>query len=87
MNRKNVIWLCLTVAAALAAGSVLLYFYVDGVWQDPFANFCVRIFRMLFKMDRSSAVHLYYRIFQDNKTYWVLAGFVVLFATRRRLNH
>lgn len=78
MNRKNVIWLCLTVAAALAAGSVLLYFYVDGVWQDPFANFCVRIFRMLFKMDRSSAVHLYYRIFQDNKTYWVLAGFVVL---------
>lgn len=78
LNQKNILWILFALMLSLAVGGFFLFFFVDGLWQDPFANFCVDIFRRLFGLDRPSAVQLYDRIFRQHKIYWVASGFGLL---------
>lgn len=60
-----------------ALGYFLLQFFIDGVWQAPFADafvsFCENI-----GMNHTSSIALYNTIFRDNKSLLVAAVFVLL---------
>lgn len=66
----------LAVLAAIAAGFFILYFFVDGVLQEPFANAFIGLFRIFGLGD--AGYQLYHWIFQSNKFFFVVLLFVIL---------
>ena len=76
LKRKILIQVLLTALIALVAGWVLMTLFVDGVLQDRFADDMVYIFAHFTSGDY--AEQLYRAIFQNNKTLWMAAGYVVL---------
>lgn len=69
--------LLISVLAA-AIGYGVLTFFVDGVFQNKFAEFIVGIL-MKFGIDYWRAADWYGRIFVENKVLWVVGGSCVLF--------
>lgn len=66
----------IVIGAAIAAlGGFLLEFFIDGIWQAPFADAFVNICENM-GMDYANAVVLYNTIFRDNKA--MLVGFLFL---------
>ncbi len=64
------------VAAALI-GYIILHVFVDGIFQDPFANFFVALCKGL-GFSEFRALWLYQVIFRDNKTLFIMAGLLLL---------
>ncbi len=69
----------LVTALTVLVGGVLLNFVVDGVYNDSFAEIFLSIMEA-FHVDEQTAVHLYWRIIGDNKTLYMIVGFLLLFA-------
>lgn len=60
-----------------ALGYFILQFFVDGIWQAPFADAFVNICENI-GMNEPSAIALYNTIFRENKPLLVGAGFILL---------
>lgn len=68
----------ITALTVLVGGFILVYF-VDGVYNDSFADKFVA-FMMTFNMDEQSAIKMYWTLIGDNKVFFMIVGFLVLFS-------
>ncbi|MDO4555477.1 MAG: HAMP domain-containing sensor histidine kinase [Lachnospiraceae bacterium] len=64
-------------AATATLGYFILQFFVDGVWQAPFADAFVTVCENI-GMNEPSAIALYNTIFRENKPILVGCGFILL---------
>ena len=64
-------------AATATLGYFILQFFIDGVWQAPFADTFVNICENI-GMNEPSAIALYNTIFRENKPILVGIGFILL---------
>ena len=69
----------LVTALTVLVGSFLLNFFIDGIYNDTFSESFVHFF-MRFDMSKQEAVDLYWNIIGDNKIFFVIVGFLLLFA-------
>ena len=60
-----------------AVGFFLLRFFIDGIWQEPFADAFTGLCENI-GMNNASAVVLYNTIFRDNKVMLVGIFFMIL---------
>lgn len=66
-------------ALTVLVGGILLEFVIDGVYNDSFANIFVE-FMMHFNISEADAVEWYWRLIGDNKVFFMILGFLALFA-------
>lgn len=59
-------------------GLVISYTLIDGILQDPFADLFVKFCTTVLPLDFHTAQLLYFSVFQQNKTLWVMIGFIML---------
>ena len=78
LKRTILLRTVLLAILAVAVGYGILTFLVDGIFQDSFAGFMVRIFTKL-GMDQWRAEECYRQIFTYNKSLFVVGGFCILF--------
>jgi two-component system, OmpR family, sensor histidine kinase VanS len=78
LKRKIFLWVLLTPLLAFLIGWVLLAVFIDGVFQDPFADLFVRFSRRVFGLKEWDAIVLYGNIFRDNKLTWVFLGYIII---------
>lgn len=71
-------WAIIAPIVSLLIGIVILYVFVDGIFQDPFADAFVRFCRRAFGMSLDDAILFYRRIFWNYKFYWILAGYIII---------
>lgn len=69
----------LVTAVTLLVGIFLLNYVIDGIYNDDFANVFVNILQH-FNMNEQTAVNLYWKLIGDNKLFFVIVGFLLLFA-------
>ncbi len=58
---------------------MLLEFVIDGVYNDSFANGFMDIMKS-FHVNEQTATHLYWRLIGDNKIFFMILGFLLLFS-------
>ncbi len=69
----------LVTALTVMVGGFLLDFVVDGIYNDSFANTFVSVL-MAFHVREQTAIDLYWRLIGDNKMFYMIVGFLLLFA-------
>ena len=69
----------LVTALTVLVGGFLLNYVIDGVYNDSFANAFVKIM-MAFGVNEQAAIQMYWRILGDNKEFFMIVGFLLLFA-------
>lgn len=77
LKLKMLIQTIVAGVATAALGYFILQFFIDGIWQAPFADAFVNICENT-GMDQASAIALYNTIFKDNKPLLVGIGFILL---------
>ena len=66
-------------SVTVLVGSLILVYFVDGVYNDSFANIFLR-FMKLVRVDEESAVSMYWNWIGHNKLAFMIIGFLALFA-------
>lgn len=66
-------------ALTVLVGGFLLNYVIDGIYNDTFARAFVK-FLMSFNMGEEKAKHMYWFLIGDNKTFFIILGFLLLFA-------
>lgn len=69
----------LVTALTVFVSGFLLNFFVDGIYNDSFANVFVGAL-LHFHVEEQKAIDLYWKIFGDNKLFFMMIGFLSLFA-------
>ena len=69
----------LITALTVLVGGFLLNYVVDGIYNDSFAKGFVK-FMETFHMEEQTAIHLYWRLIGNNKIFFLIMGFLLLFA-------
>ena len=69
----------LVTALTVLVGGVLLKFVIDGIYNDSFARFFVDSLVFL-NVNEKTAIHLYWKLVGDNKTFYMIVGYLILFA-------
>lgn len=69
----------LVTALTVLVGGFLLDYVIDGVYNDSFARSFVRVLTAL-NVKEETAISLYWRLIGDNKEFFVVVGFLLLFA-------
>ena len=69
----------LVTALTVLVGGVLLKFVIDGIYNDSFARTFVDVLVFL-NINEKTAVHLYWQLIGDNKTFFMIVGYLILFA-------
>ena len=69
----------LITALTVLVGGFLLNYVVDGIYNDSFAKGFVK-FMETFHMEEQPAIHLYWRLIGNNKIFFLIMGFLLLFA-------
>lgn len=69
----------LVTAVTLLVGIFLLNYVIDGIYNDDFANVFVNVLEH-FEVNEQTAVNLYWKLIGDNKLFFVIVGFLLLFA-------
>ena len=69
----------LVTALTVFVGGFLLNYVIDGVYNDSFAKGFVNLFTSL-GMREQTAIDLYWKLIGDNKTFFMIVGFLLLFA-------
>ena len=69
----------LVTALTVLVGGVLLKFVIDGIYNDSFARFFVDALVFL-NINEKTAIHLYWKLVGDNKTFYMIVGYLILFA-------
>ena len=68
----------LITAFTVLVGGFLLNYVIDGIYNDSFANIFVEIL-MNFHVDEQTAIDWYWKLIGDNKTFYMIVGFLLLF--------
>lgn len=69
----------LVTAITVLVGGFLLNYVIDGVYNDLFAQGFVKLLEA-FHVEEQSAIDLYWRLLGDNKVFFMIVGFLLLFA-------
>lgn len=69
---------CIVVTIAVAAGLFIQFAFIDGIFQDHFAESFVRLCQFLFNVSRENAIYIYSSLFRNNKAFWLLFGLLLL---------
>lgn len=69
----------LITALTVLVGGFLLDYVVDGIYNDSFATGFVT-FLKAFHVKEETAVHLYWQLIGNNKVFFLIVGFLLLFA-------
>lgn len=69
----------LVTALTLLVGGFLMNYVIDGIYNDSFARTFVEVLEY-FHVEESRAIDLYWRIIGDNKDFFMMVGFLLLFA-------
>lgn len=69
----------LVTAITVLVGGFLLNYVIDGVYNDSFAKGFVKILTT-FQVKEQTAIDLYWRLIGDNKIFFMVVGFLLLFA-------
>lgn len=69
----------LVTALTVLVGGFLLNYVIDGVYNDWFARAFISILTT-FQVEEKTAIDLYWRLIGDNKTFFMVVGFLLLFA-------
>ncbi|MGN1266975.1 MAG: sensor histidine kinase [Dorea sp.] len=69
----------LVTALTVLVGGFILNYIIDGVYNDKITNAFLK-FMMLFGAEEQTAINLYWRWLGDNKMFFMIVGFLLLFA-------
>lgn len=69
----------LVTALTVLVGGFLLNYVIDGIYNDSFARTFVRAL-MTLDVQEQTAIDLYWRLIGNNKTFFMIVGFLLLFA-------
>lgn len=69
----------LVTALTVLVGGFLLQYVIDGIYNDSFAELFVEFLKLL-NVKESQAVRLYWKLIGDNKIFFIIVGFLLLFA-------
>lgn len=69
----------LVTALTVLVGGFILQFIVDGVYNDKFADTFIKMMTA-FHVEEQTAIHIYWRLIGDNKMFFMVVGFLLLFA-------
>ena len=69
----------LVTAVTLLVGIFLLNYVIDGIYNDNFAKAFVDALEY-FRVDEQTAIDMYWKLIGDNKLFFVIVGFLLLFA-------
>ncbi len=69
----------LVTALAVLVGNFLLDYVIDGVYNDQFAKSFVN-FLVSWNIEEETAIHWYWTLIGNNKQFFVIIGFLLLFA-------
>ena len=69
----------LVTALTVLVGGFLLNYVIDGIYNDSFARTFVDVLVFL-NINEKTAVHLYWQLIGDNKTFFMIVGYLILFA-------
>lgn len=78
LKNKILLWSIITPLISLLIGLLILNIFIDGVFQDPFADAFIYICKEALRMDSMDAIRLYQNIFRNNKSLWVLMGYIII---------
>lgn len=69
----------LVTALTVLVGGFLLNYVIDGIYNDSFAKTFVKIL-VSFHVEEQTAIDLYWSLIGDNKLFFMIVGFLLLFA-------
>lgn len=69
----------LVTAITVLVGGFLLNYVIDGIYNDSFARTFVKVLTAM-RVEEQTAINLYWRLIGDNKTFFMIVGFLLLFA-------
>lgn len=69
----------LITALTVLVGGFLLKYVIDGIYNDSFATAFVE-FMVSFHVEEQTAIDLYWRLIGNNKIFFMIVGFLLLFA-------
>lgn len=69
----------LVTALTVLVGGFLLNYVIDGVYNDSFAKTFVNVLES-WNVEEQTAIDLYWRLLGDNKMFFMIVGFLLLFA-------
>ena len=69
----------LVTALTVLVGGFLLNYVIDGIYNDTFASVFVKML-MTFRIEEKTAIDLYWKLIGDNKLFFMIVGFLLLFA-------
>ena len=69
----------LITALTVLVGGFLLEYIIDGVYNDDVSEIFIG-FLKFFHVKEPDAIRLYWRILGNNKTFFMMIGFLALFA-------
>ena len=70
----------LITALTVLVGGFLLNYVIDGIYNDSFATVFVKVM-VSFHMEEQAAIDLYWKILGNNKIFFMIVGFLLLFAS------
>lgn len=69
----------LVTALTVLVGGIILNYVIDGIYNDSFAKAFVK-FLVSLQVKEQTAINLYWKLIGDNKTFFMIVGFLILFA-------
>ncbi len=69
----------LVTALTVLVGGFLLQYVIDGIYNDSFAELFVE-FLMSMHMKENQAIKIYWKLIGNNKIFFIIVGFLLLFA-------
>ena len=69
----------LVTALTVLVGGFILNYLIDGIYNDTFAEMFVE-FLMSMNMKEKTAINLYWKLIGNNKYFFIIVGFLLLFA-------
>ncbi len=78
LKRKMIITAVLMPVLSLTIGALILFVFIDGIIQAPFADIFVYSVRDILGISETRAIYIYTSIFRNYKELWMLAGYVAI---------
>lgn len=69
----------LVTALTVLVGGFILQYVIDGIYNDSFAEMFVEFLQSL-DVEEKEAIRLYWKLIGDNKIFFIIVGFLLLFA-------
>lgn len=78
LKLKILTQVCIVVVIAVGLGVFIQYAFIDGIFQNSFAEGFLAFCRTVFHISRDDAIYIYATLFRNNKPFWLLIGFLFL---------